>query len=59
MFLMTNDGGAAEADIDEAKASRILVQRIFLMTVISKGLPVALLNGAEYRGSKVSFNRMW
>jgi len=56
MFLMTNDGGAAEANIDEAKASRILVQRIFLMTVISKGLPVALLNGAEYRGSKVSFN---
>ena len=53
---MTNDGGAADADIDEAKAARILIQRIFLMTIISNGIPVALLNGAEHRGSKVTFH---
>lgn len=53
MFVMANDGGLLENNRDLA-AERILVQRIFLFDILSHGIAVALLRGAEFRDSKVS-----
>jgi hypothetical protein len=51
MFVMLNDGGM---DTSQNLASeRILLQRIFLMEMLSSGLSLSLLKGAEFRSSKV------
>jgi ATP-dependent RNA helicase DDX60 len=52
MFVMLNDGGMLEnANLD--MASRILIQRDFIFSLLTSGVAVALLHGAESRDSKV------
>ncbi|KAH9899786.1 P-loop containing nucleoside triphosphate hydrolase protein [Cubamyces lactineus] len=53
MFVMTNDGGVAEESSSEAHAERVLLQRVFIYNLLSQGVSVTLLKGAEYRDSKI------
>ena len=53
MFVMTNDGGVAKESSSEAHAERVLLQRVFIYNLLSQGVSVTLLQGAEYRDSKV------
>jgi len=56
MFVMLNDGGIPEnADYD--MAARILIQRNFIFGLLTSGIAVALLHGAEFRDSRVGFLR--
>ena len=51
MFVMTNDGGVP---IPENNPSEVqLLQRVFIYDILAQGISVALLQGAEYRDSKV------
>jgi len=52
MFIMLNDGGPLIIQGD-LSAERILTQRVFLLEILSSGVSVSLLNGAEFRDSKV------
>jgi hypothetical protein len=52
MFVLLNDGGMPE-DIDHDIATRILIQRGFVFGLLTSGIAVALLHGAEFRDSKV------
>lgn len=51
MFVMTNDGGVLD---DQNLAGQILTQRIFIFDLLSQGTSVTLLQGTEFRDSKVS-----
>jgi ATP-dependent RNA helicase DDX60 len=52
MFVMLNDGGALEnTDLDMAR--RVLIQRNFIFSLLTSGVAVTLLHGAEFRDSKV------
>lgn len=53
MFVMTNDGGLL-GHCDDVCAQRILVQRTFLFDLLAAGIAVTMLQGAEFRDSKVS-----
>jgi hypothetical protein len=60
MFVMTNDGGLPEKNARHKEGSvydmdiaRIFVQRTFLLEILSTGASIVLLEGAEYRDSKV------
>lgn len=53
MFFMTNDGGSPSKVILETEA--ILTQRVSIFGMLSQGIPVVLLRGAEFRDSKVCF----
>lgn len=53
MFIMTDDGGPVDTDT-EFRASSALMQRIFIFDILTSGIAVALLLGAEFRDSKVS-----
>ncbi|KAI0375726.1 P-loop containing nucleoside triphosphate hydrolase protein [Pilatotrama ljubarskyi] len=53
MFVMTNDGGVVEESSSSAHAERVLLQRVFVYTLLSQGVSVTLLKGAEYRDSKI------
>jgi ATP-dependent RNA helicase DDX60 len=54
MFVMLNDGGALEnTDLDMAR--RVLIQRNFIFSLLTSGIAVTLLHGAEFRDSKVCF----
>jgi len=50
---MANDGGLLDGKALEPTAERILCQRIFFFNLLSRGISVTLLKGAEYRDSKV------
>ena len=50
MFVMTNDGGVNPED---HSAEVRLLQRAFIFDILAQGISVALLQGAEYRDSKV------
>lgn len=52
MFVMLNDGGRPE-NIDDDMATRILVQRNLIFGLLTSGVAVTLLRGAEFRDSKV------
>ncbi|KAI0262214.1 P-loop containing nucleoside triphosphate hydrolase protein [Gloeopeniophorella convolvens] len=52
MFVMLNDGGALEGD-DRDMAARILLQRDFVFGLLTSGVAVTLLHGAEFRDSKI------
>lgn len=52
MFVMTNDGGVVEGVASKAHAERILLQRVFIYTLLAQGISITLLKGAEYRDSK-------
>ncbi|KAI0720199.1 P-loop containing nucleoside triphosphate hydrolase protein [Cerioporus squamosus] len=53
MFVMTNDGGVVEESSSEPAAARILLQRVFLYSLLAQGVSVTILHGAEYRDSKI------
>jgi hypothetical protein len=53
MFLLGHDGGLPTKG-GELVAERILVQRTFLFDTTGQGIPLILLQSAEYRDSKVS-----
>jgi ATP-dependent RNA helicase DDX60 len=52
MFVMLNDGGTRK-DTNYDMAIRILIQRIFVFDLLTSGVAVTLLHGAEFRDSKV------
>jgi ATP-dependent RNA helicase DDX60 len=52
MFVMLNDGGTPK-DNDYDMATRILIQRGFIFGLLTSGVAVTLLHGAEFRDSKV------
>ncbi|EJF64914.1 P-loop containing nucleoside triphosphate hydrolase protein [Dichomitus squalens LYAD-421 SS1] len=53
MFVMTSDGGTVMDSSPIAAAERILLQRVFLYSLLTQGVSVAMLRGAEYRDSKI------
>ena len=52
MFVMLNDGGTHK-DTDHDSATRILIQRNLIFGLLTSGVAVTLLHGAEFRDSKV------
>jgi hypothetical protein len=54
MFALVNDGGSDQDSIDPFAAERLLCHRAFLCNLLTSGLALALLAGAEFRDSKVS-----
>ncbi|KAJ7083417.1 hypothetical protein B0H15DRAFT_425762 [Mycena belliarum] len=52
MFVLINDGGVADQHVFQSH--RTLLQRLFLFNLIKNGMAIALLNGAEFRDSKIS-----
>ena len=52
MFVMLNDGGMPE-NMDYDMAARILIQRHFIFGLLTSGIAVTLLHGAEFRDSRV------
>ncbi|EJF61300.1 P-loop containing nucleoside triphosphate hydrolase protein [Dichomitus squalens LYAD-421 SS1] len=53
MFVMTSDGGIVDDSSPIAAAERILLQRVFLYSLLAQGVSVTTLRGAEYRDSKI------
>ncbi|KAI0638272.1 P-loop containing nucleoside triphosphate hydrolase protein [Trametes polyzona] len=53
MFVMTNDGGVIDNSSSPAQAERVLLQRVFLYSLLAQGVSITLLKGAEYRDSKI------
>lgn len=57
MLVMINDGGVlpeeVPEDIPDDNPGRVLLQRMLVFFVISQGVSVALMEGAEFRDSKV------
>ncbi|KAJ6557124.1 hypothetical protein B0H10DRAFT_1967384 [Mycena sp. CBHHK59/15] len=51
MFVLINDGGVV--DQGGFQAERTFLQRIFLFRIMNGGMAIALLNGAEFRDSKI------
>ena len=54
MFVMLNDGGAP-GDTNYDVNMRVLVQRGLIFELLTSGVSVTLLHGAEFRDSKVGF----
>ncbi|CAL1698804.1 unnamed protein product [Somion occarium] len=54
MFALLNDGGPVEATDSPLEAECVLQQRTLIFDLISQGVSVALLEGAEFRDSKIS-----
>ena len=52
MFVMLNDGRKPE-DTNYDMVTRVLVQRNFVFGLLTSGVDVTLLRGAEFRDSKV------
>ena len=52
MFVMLNDGGMPE-NMNYDMATPILIQRSFVFGLLTSGIAVTLLHGAEFRDSKV------
>ena len=52
MFVMLNDGGMPE-NTDYDMATRALIQRHFIFNLLTSGIAVTLLHGAEFRDSRV------
>jgi hypothetical protein len=57
MFVMLNDGGTPK-DADYDMATRILIQRNFIFGLLTSGVAITLLHGAEFRDSKVGWLRI-
>ncbi|KAG9309998.1 hypothetical protein JVU11DRAFT_10032 [Chiua virens] len=53
MFALVNDGGTDGGSEDHFSAHRLLCHRVFLCDLLTSGLALALLAGAEFRDSKV------
>lgn len=55
MFVMTNDGGVVvRSDSASHTPELVLIQRVLVHDLLSNGVSVILLKGAEFRDSKVS-----
>jgi len=54
MFALVNDGGTGQDSMDPFAAQRLLCHRVFLYDLLTSGLALAFLAGAEFRDSKVS-----
>ncbi|KAH9175040.1 P-loop containing nucleoside triphosphate hydrolase protein [Lactarius sanguifluus] len=52
MFVMLNDGGTPAED-DHDMATHVLIQRNFVFCLLTSGIAVTLLHGAEFRDSKI------
>jgi hypothetical protein len=52
MFVMLNDGGTPVKN-DHDMATRVLIQRNFIFCLLTSGIAVTQLDGAEFRDSKV------
>ncbi|KAK7063652.1 hypothetical protein R3P38DRAFT_2819611 [Favolaschia claudopus] len=52
MFVLANDGGVVSDD-DKFQNERLLLQRLFLYQLVHGGLAIALLDGAEFRDTKI------
>ncbi|KAH9067713.1 P-loop containing nucleoside triphosphate hydrolase protein [Lactarius vividus] len=52
MFVMLNDGGTP-AEYDHDMATHVLIQRNFIFCLLTSGIAVTLLHGAEFRDSKI------
>ena len=52
MFLLGADGGLRTKE-SGLQAERILTQRVFLFSVMQQGIPVVLLQPAEFKDGKV------
>ncbi|KAA1476464.1 P-loop containing nucleoside triphosphate hydrolase protein [Dentipellis sp. KUC8613] len=53
MFVMANDGGILGEDSTLETAQAVLVQRTFIFDLLTQGVAVSLLNGMEFRDSKM------
>ncbi|KAI9000928.1 P-loop containing nucleoside triphosphate hydrolase protein [Trametes punicea] len=53
MFVMTDDGGVVDESSSITHAERVLLQRVFMYSLLSQGVSIATLKGAEYRDSKI------
>ncbi|KAF7337798.1 hypothetical protein MSAN_02253900 [Mycena sanguinolenta] len=53
MFVLVNDGGVSSKS-DRFHKERALLQRLFLFQLVDGGMAIGLLNGAEFRDSKIS-----
>ncbi|OJT09311.1 hypothetical protein TRAPUB_14238 [Trametes pubescens] len=53
MVIMTNDGGIVEGATTTAHVEWILLQHVFIYTVLAQGVSVTLVKGAQYRDSKI------
>lgn len=56
MFALVNDGSSDDNSIDDFAAQRLLCHRAFLYDLLTSGLALALLAGAEFRDSKVNIS---
>jgi len=54
MFALVNDGGTGQDSTDSSATQRLLCHRVFLYDLLTSGLALAFLAGAEFRDSKVS-----
>lgn len=52
MFVMLNDGGTPIKN-DHDMATRVLIQRNFIFCLLTSGIAVTQLDGAEFRDSKI------
>jgi ATP-dependent RNA helicase DDX60 len=52
MFIMTDDGGSVPSDL-QLHAERALIQRTFVYDLLTNGIAVALMRGAEFKDAKV------
>lgn len=57
MFIMANGGGLLDETASRLTAERILCQRMFFFSLLSRGISVTLFKGTEYRDSKVCYRR--
>lgn len=53
MFVMTNDGGAADFS-DDRKPKTVLLQRTFVFQLLTSGTSVVLLKDVEFCDHKVA-----
>lgn len=53
MFIMANGGGLLDETASRLTAERILCQRMFFFSLLSRGISVTLFKGTEYRDSKI------
>lgn len=56
MFALVNDGATDQEPMGPFASQRLLCHRVFLCTLLTSGLALALLAGAEFRDSKVSLH---
>jgi len=55
MFVMVNDGGVLKEGVGgQFAAHQILVQRLFIFSLLASGLAMVPLQGADFKDTKVT-----